>query len=103
MQSTVAFDRVPDRLIVTNVHGTAHAQFGTMLVLSVTYYNTYLKSLINSEKLKGLLERTIQFLHRLAPISPTCSKDCDTLQSIYRLLFGNLRHAECPGITPLEP
>ena len=25
MQSTVAFDRVPDRLIVTNIHGTAHA------------------------------------------------------------------------------
>ena len=25
MQCTVAFDRVPDRLIVTNIHGTAHA------------------------------------------------------------------------------
>jgi hypothetical protein len=25
MQSTVALDGVPDRLIVTNIHGTAHA------------------------------------------------------------------------------
>ena len=25
MQSTVAFDQVPDRLVVTNIHGTAHA------------------------------------------------------------------------------
>ena len=25
MQSTVAFDNVPDRLIITNIHGTAHA------------------------------------------------------------------------------
>ena len=76
MHSTVAFDGMPDRLIVTNIHGTAHAQFGNMLVLSATMHTHYLKTLVDHGKFKKLLLRTIKFLRRLAPISPTCQADC---------------------------
>ncbi|KAK5119423.1 hypothetical protein LTR85_007523 [Meristemomyces frigidus] len=88
MQSTVALDHVPDRLVVTNIHGTAHAQFGNMLVLSATFYNRYLNKLVPPERFQGLLERTISFLRRLAPISPTCNIDCSILEKIHRQLFG---------------
>ncbi|QVM13770.1 hypothetical protein D8B26_008401 [Coccidioides posadasii str. Silveira] len=37
MHSTVAFDNVEGRPIVTNIFGTAHAQFGNILVLAATY------------------------------------------------------------------
>ncbi|TKA83279.1 hypothetical protein B0A55_00792 [Friedmanniomyces simplex] len=89
MQSTVALDGVRDRLIVTNIHGTAHAQFGNMLVLSATYYNKYLNFLISDHKdrFQTLLSRTIRFLRRLSTISPTCSVDCAILENIQRALF----------------
>ncbi|KAK3709023.1 hypothetical protein LTR37_011187 [Vermiconidia calcicola] len=88
MQSTVSLDGVPERLIVTNIHGTAHAQFGNMLVLSATHYNKWLKTLVPTGRFQELLERTITFLRRLGPISPTCSHDCSILERIHRLIFG---------------
>ncbi|KAK0263881.1 hypothetical protein LTS09_002232 [Friedmanniomyces endolithicus] len=89
MQSTIALDNVPDRLIVTNIHGTAHAQFGNMLVLSATYYNRYLRFLVGDQKdrFQKLLSRTIKFLHRLSAISPTCKVDCAILERIQKALF----------------
>ncbi|KAI6837593.1 hypothetical protein KC332_g8898 [Hortaea werneckii] len=88
MQSTVALDGVPARQIVTNIHGTAHAQFGNMLVLSAAFQDGVLKQMIDEERFKYLLERTISFLRRLAPISPTCGIDCGILENIQRVLFG---------------
>lgn len=58
-----------------------------MLVLSATYYNNYLKKLVPPERFQRLLERTISFLRRLAPISPTCNIDCGILEKIHRQLF----------------
>ncbi|KXT04056.1 hypothetical protein AC578_4909 [Pseudocercospora eumusae] len=88
MHSTVAFDNVPDRLIVTNIHGTAHAQFGNMLVLSAVYNSEYMKTLVPEHEFKRLLQRTIGFLRRLSPISPTCSADCVILEKFQHTLFG---------------
>ncbi|KAK0850701.1 hypothetical protein LTR91_012315 [Friedmanniomyces endolithicus] len=89
MQSTVALDGVPDRLIVTNIHGTAHAQFGNMLVLSATYYSSYLNFLVSDQKdrFQRLLSRTIKFLKRLSAISPTCAVDYAILENIQKALF----------------
>ncbi|KYG40518.1 hypothetical protein M433DRAFT_77825 [Acidomyces richmondensis BFW] len=87
IQSTVALDGVPGRLIVTNIHGTAHAQFGNLLVLSATYYNSWLSKLVDPNRFRVLLERTIGFLWRLAPISPTCNVDCRILEMIRRHIF----------------
>jgi hypothetical protein len=59
-----------------------------MLVLSAAYYNTWLKTFVDAELFKGRLTRTIGFLRRLAPISPTCKIDCYILESIEKCLFG---------------
>ncbi|KAL2811214.1 hypothetical protein BJX63DRAFT_289782 [Aspergillus granulosus] len=45
ISSTEAFDRVKGRPVVTNIFGTAHAQFGNMLVLSTTYLSPPLTDL----------------------------------------------------------
>lgn len=57
-----------------------------MLVLAASY-NSYLKTFIPEERFRNLLERTITFLRRLAPISTTCTLDCSILEKINRLLF----------------
>ncbi|KAM0714587.1 hypothetical protein Q7P37_009883 [Cladosporium fusiforme] len=87
MQSTVAFDGVVGRLIVTNIHGTAHAQFGNVLVLCTAYFDDRLQPLVDREHLGRLLRRTIVFLGDLAPISPTCRYDCWILGKIKHLIF----------------
>ncbi|KAF2213644.1 hypothetical protein CERZMDRAFT_120850 [Cercospora zeae-maydis SCOH1-5] len=89
MQSTVAFDGLAKfgRLIVTNIHGTAHAQFGNMLVLCAAYRSSYIRPMVSEVKLKKLMERTIRFLRCLAPISPTCAADCGILEKFYKVLF----------------
>ncbi|KAJ9649078.1 hypothetical protein H2199_000991 [Coniosporium tulheliwenetii] len=86
MKSTVAFDglKTPDgqksRPVVTNIFGTAHAQYGNMLVLAATH-NSWLKPLIPREELDRLLDRTINFLDDLAPISPTMKANAAILRN----------------------
>jgi hypothetical protein len=60
-----------------------------MLVLSATWHIPYLRKLIDQERFEFLLGRTIIFLRKLSPISPTCQLDCSTLEKIQRVLFGN--------------
>ncbi|KAI9812570.1 MAG: hypothetical protein M1827_004559 [Pycnora praestabilis] len=87
IQSTVAFDNLGKRPIVTNIFGTAHAQFGNLLVLSATYRSD-MQSLVPREKLENLLRRTISFLRRLAPVSPTLKTDTKILENVERVVFG---------------
>jgi hypothetical protein len=58
-----------------------------MLVLSATYSSPYLKQLVPEDKFKALLKRTIKFLRRLAPISPTSRADCLILEKFETTLF----------------
>ena len=53
-----------------------------MLVLSAVYSSKLLDFLVDEQELKRLLDRTIQFLHSLAPISTTLAKDCELLTVI---------------------
>ncbi|KAJ5084234.1 hypothetical protein NUU61_008813 [Penicillium alfredii] len=87
--STEAFDGIPDRLVVTNIFGTAHAQFGNMLVLSATYMSS-LTELVDKNTLERLLKRTIRFLLRSENISPTLRADARILTEIYQKIFGHL-------------
>ncbi|KAK3115158.1 hypothetical protein LTR53_005800 [Teratosphaeriaceae sp. CCFEE 6253] len=87
MQSTIALDGVPNRLVVTNIHGTAHAQFGNMLVLAATSYSNILKFMLDEARFRELLARTIAFLRKLSAISPTCAIDCLMLERIQTALF----------------
>ncbi|KAK6006864.1 hypothetical protein QM012_005872 [Aureobasidium pullulans] len=92
MRSTVAFDGVENfdhRLIVTNIMGTAHAQFGNMLVLAAVYNCDidWLKELVPREKLQSLLRRTITFIRRLQYASSVAVSDILILEAIDRTLF----------------
>ncbi|GAB7348360.1 hypothetical protein MBLNU459_g6801t1 [Dothideomycetes sp. NU459] len=90
MQSTVAFDKVRDhRLIVTNIMGTAHAQFGNMLALTATHQSNkpWLKRLVGEVQLYDLLERTIKFLRHWILASATLKIDHEVLETIMRTLF----------------
>ncbi|PGH08887.1 hypothetical protein GX51_00944 [Blastomyces parvus] len=86
IQSTVAFDGVAGRPVVTNIFGTAHAQYGNMLVLSATYMSP-LSQLVDRDTLRSLLDRTINFLLQSRHISPTLSKDAEILTLIRRKIF----------------
>jgi len=92
MRSTVAFDDVDNfdhRLIVTNIMGTAHAQFGNMLVLAAVYNCNidWLKELVPRERLQSLLRRTIAFIRRLQHASSVAVSDILILEAIDRELF----------------
>jgi len=65
------------------------SQFGNMLVLSATWRSHYLRKLIDEDRFRSLLKRTIDFLRKLSAISPTCQLDCSILERIQRVLFGN--------------
>ncbi|KAK2762681.1 hypothetical protein FQN54_000855 [Arachnomyces sp. PD_36] len=86
IRSTTAFDGVEGRPIVTNIFGTAHAQFGNMLVLSATYMSN-LSELVDGERLRTLLKRTIDFLQQSRFISPTLKIDAEILTEIYHKIF----------------
>ncbi|KAJ6027401.1 hypothetical protein N7460_012218 [Penicillium canescens] len=85
--SLKAFDGVGGhRLVVTNIFGTAHAQFGNMLVLSATYMSS-LRELVDGELLERLLRRTIGFLVQCENISPTLRADARILSEVYQNIF----------------
>ncbi|KAL9602108.1 MAG: hypothetical protein Q9219_002104 [cf. Caloplaca sp. 3 TL-2023] len=88
VQSTEAFDNIikDQRLIVTNIFGTAHAQFGNMLVLATTH-KSHLASLIPKPKLEYLFYRTIKFLRSLAKISATLAQDALILEKLREVVF----------------
>lgn len=88
VQSTEAFDNIikGQRLIVTNIFGTAHAQFGNMLVLATTYKSP-LSFLIKRPKLEHLFDRTIKFLKSLEPISATLGQDALILEKLREVVF----------------
>ncbi|KAE8145200.1 hypothetical protein BDV25DRAFT_133996 [Aspergillus avenaceus] len=86
--STLAFDGIEGRPVVTNIFGTAHAQFGNMLVLSATYMSS-LSELVDRNELERLLRRTIKFLLQSRYISPSLRADARILTEIYEKIFGN--------------
>ncbi|KAF2203904.1 hypothetical protein GQ43DRAFT_229181 [Delitschia confertaspora ATCC 74209] len=112
VQSTIAFDRVgaarespysryndiaPQRLIVTNIFGTLHAQFGNMLVLAAVY-RTRLQQLhhlkLKHSTVDMLLRRTIRVLEQVAPNSPVLEMDVKILKKIKGILSEPKAHAE---------
>ncbi|KAF2022647.1 hypothetical protein EK21DRAFT_119535 [Setomelanomma holmii] len=106
IRSTVAFDRVdapddspyegyertsPTRLIVTNIVGTLHAQFGNMLVLAAVYKSKLYPHLpnetkLNAKTLRALFKRTFDILGEVAPNSPILKVDLDILGNVWNQL-----------------
>lgn len=69
------------------------SQFGNVLVLAATYRHERLKRYVPRDRLRSLLDRTIAWLGRLAPISQTCKADCLILQRIQNSLFAPIDHS----------
>lgn len=101
IHSTRAFHNIgppwEKRLIVTNVWGTAHAQWGNMLVLQASYMNPILKPLllqhISYEDLRMLFNHTIRFLKLVASPSSALTSD-------WKILV----HTGCKsGLWPVPP
>lgn len=86
IRSTTAFDAVPERLIITNIFGTAHAQFGNMLVLAATY-NSDLSYLVDENILRELFERTLKFLKLSDGVSPILRYDAEILRHVRATIF----------------
>ncbi|KAM3075198.1 hypothetical protein ACMFMF_005877 [Clarireedia jacksonii] len=84
IQSTTAFHGLGEgRLIVTNVWGTAHAQWGNMLVLQAAWNDDILRplfdGLLTQAELARLLERTLRFLGLVATRSSALYTDIKIL------------------------
>jgi hypothetical protein len=109
IQSTIAFDRVgaqenshyegyrstrTERLVLTNIFGTMHAQYGNMLVLAAVYKSPMYKHLpenspLNHRNLEALFARTIDAIQEIEPNSPTLRVDLEVLRHLRQKL--NLR------------
>ncbi|KAF3923255.1 hypothetical protein ABW21_db0201104 [Orbilia brochopaga] len=74
------FDALANRPILTNIFGTAHAQFGNLLVLQAAYKHPMLNRFVDKDTLRDLLNKTIHFLQTLSPISPSLGQDVVILE-----------------------
>ena len=63
-----------------------HSQFGNLLVLQAAYHHSRLRSMVDREVLKSLVESTVHFLDTLSPISPALAQDAIILQDSARKL-----------------
>ncbi|KAF2968363.1 hypothetical protein GQX73_g5190 [Xylaria multiplex] len=84
IESTRAFHGIhkDKRIIITNVFGTAHAQWGNLLTLAACYNNETLAPYINVDTLSGLFSRTIAFFKEIAQPSSALHKDLNILISL---------------------
>ncbi|RPA84642.1 hypothetical protein BJ508DRAFT_222926 [Ascobolus immersus RN42] len=86
VQSTKAFHAFSVsefRPVITNVFGTAHAQFGNLLVLQAALNSNVTKELVDGRQLEGLFIRTLEWYRTLAPISPALKRDLHILEGVY--------------------
>lgn len=88
IESTRAFHGLGDkRPIITNVFGTAHAQWGNLLVLAAAYKDPVLYSMVDEDLLQQLFNRTINFLAKSAMTASSLKIDQHILEGLYRDLF----------------
>ena len=109
IQSTIAFDRIGaaedspyegykstrnTRLVLTNIFGTCHAQFGNMLVLAAVVKSRLYAHLpdntsLTPKNLSALFERTLNLLDEVAPNSPVLKVDFDILNNLRTQLISD--------------
>ncbi|KAI6090560.1 hypothetical protein F4821DRAFT_267840 [Hypoxylon rubiginosum] len=81
VESTRAFHGIPSsqRIIITNVFGTAHAQWGNLLILAACYRHRFLRRFIDEQTLGNLFMRTISFFQTIALPSSALKSDMNIL------------------------
>ncbi|KAF4469740.1 hypothetical protein FALBO_3361 [Fusarium albosuccineum] len=88
VESTRAFHGLgDDRPILANVFGTAHAQWGNLLVLSAAFKDPVLSEYVDEELLRTLFRKTIQFLQQSATTTSSLRTDMHILEGLQSDLF----------------
>ncbi|KAF9775123.1 hypothetical protein IL306_006801 [Fusarium sp. DS 682] len=88
IESTRAFHGLGDkRPIITNVFGTAHAQWGNLLILSAAFRDPILHTYVDEELLRTLFHKTVQFLRQSATATSALRTDMHILEGLQRDLF----------------
>lgn len=91
IQSTRSFHGLKDeRFIITNVFGTAHAQWGNLLVLAAAWKDPTLNKYIKEADLQDLFVKTIKFLRTVAHQSSSLAIDMRILEGLYKDFWPNL-------------
>lgn len=91
IESTRAFHRLGhERPIITNIFGTAHAQWGNLLVLSAAYRDPVLHKYVDEHLLQTLFHKTIAFLRQSATATSSLKIDQHILEGIQRDLFPSI-------------
>ncbi|CAJ2502421.1 Uu.00g098150.m01.CDS01 [Anthostomella pinea] len=86
VESTRAFHGMDptQRIIVTNVFGTAHAQWGNLLTLAACYRDKLLGRFIDTITLKNLFMRTIGFFQLIVHPTSALTSDMNILIGLAR-------------------
>lgn len=88
IESTRAFHGLDDqRPIITNVFGTAHAQWGNLLVLTACWKDPILGGEVSGEILRELYRKTILFLRQSATATSSLKIDLHILEGMERDLW----------------
>lgn len=88
VESTRAFHGVEDkRFIITNVFGTAHAQWGNLLTLAAVFKDPVLNQYIDEGLLKELFTKTISFFKIISHPSSALSIDMRILEGLQNELW----------------
>ncbi|KAL7945666.1 hypothetical protein V8C42DRAFT_353212 [Trichoderma barbatum] len=88
IESTKAFHGLGEkRPIITNVFGTAHAQWGNLLVLSAAFKDPVLHKFVDDGLLRNLFHKTIAFLRQSATHTSSLRIDMHILEGLQRDLF----------------
>lgn len=83
IKSTEAFHGLKDkRFIITNVFGTAHAQWGNMITLAAAYQDPILGVFIEESRLRHLFKKTIEFFEIVAQDSSSLAIDLRILKGL---------------------
>ena len=109
VESTRAFHGLgEDRPIITNVFGTAHAQWGNLLVLSAASRDPILKKFVDMQLLEHLFQKTIRFLRQSATSTSSLKIDMHILEGLSKDLFGvsalsSSSHLQTPQLPMAAP
>lgn len=102
-ESTRAFHGVDKkRLIITNVFGTAHAQWGNLLTLAAIYKDATLREFVDETLLKELFARTIAFFRTIAVPSSALCIDLRILEGVHQDLWGPIPNVRPNGTEAVD-
>ncbi|CAK7238532.1 hypothetical protein SEUCBS140593_010783 [Sporothrix eucalyptigena] len=95
IESTRAFHSLPDRrFIITDVFGTAHTQWGNLLILDSIQRDPVLGRYISGELVNDLFCKTIDFFEIVSQPSSALGYDLRILKGLYAM---RMRESVCNG------